>query len=57
MHPVAKPAGSLLQQQVEAEAVGIGREDVLAVVAAEHDVIEAAGEMDARFSGHGTEYS
>lgn len=53
VNPVAVPAGSLLEQEIEAISVIILEEDRLTAVTPENHVIESAGMMNAWFTGHG----
>ncbi len=52
--PVPEARDALGQQLEKALPIGLGEEDVLAAVAPQHHVIEAAGDVQARFPCHGT---
>jgi len=43
----------LLEYFEKSEIVGVGAEDLSAIIAARNDVIEAASQFDAWFPGHG----
>jgi len=53
VHPVTEPAHALGEQVVEGETVSRGEEDVLARVAAQDNVVERTGDMQAGLAGHG----
>lgn len=52
VHSKAETASPFLQQEIETAAVYVAEKDRLATVAAENDVVETTGEMNARFSCH-----
>ena len=53
VHRVAKPRDPLGHEFVEVKSIVRREEDRLAGVAAQDDVVEAAGDVEARFAGHG----
>ena len=53
VHRVAKPRAPLGHEFVEVKSIVRREEDRLAGVAAQDDVVEAAGDVEARFAGHG----
>jgi hypothetical protein len=53
MNSVAKSDCAFLQKEKKAIAIAVGGEDGLPAVAAQHDVVESAGKMDAGFACHG----
>lgn len=53
VHSIVEMASPILQKEMEAAAVHVGKKYRLASVAAENDVVESTGEMNARFTCHG----
>ena len=52
MHAVAEALDALGHEFMEIAPISRGKENILARVAAQDDVIETAGDMKARFAGH-----
>jgi len=52
VYPVAETRDTLGHELIEAAAIFRGKEDVLPGVAAQDDVVEAAGDVQARLAGH-----
>ena len=50
MHAIAETASPFLHQKIKTVAVLVGKKDRLASVTAENDVVEATGEVHARFT-------
>jgi hypothetical protein len=50
VNPVAEATGPFLQEKQGPVAIGVRQKDVLSAVAAEDDVIKAAGKMEAGFA-------
>jgi hypothetical protein len=53
VEPRAEALATFFEQGLEALAVGLGKEDIRAAVAAQHHVVEAAGDVKAGFADHG----
>jgi hypothetical protein len=53
VNPIAKAAGSFLKQKQEPATIGVREKYVLSAIAADDDVIKAAGKRDAGLACHG----